>query len=395
MECPHIPELNYGEFSKRLHDKVAAWRIPITGSIDVTARCDLRCAHCYINLPPGDRQARERELAYRELCGILDQIVAQGCLWLLFTGGEPFLRPDFLDIYAYAKRKGLLLTLFTNGTNLSPHIADHLAEWRPFAIEITLYGRTEETYERVTGMPGSYARCMRGIELLLERKLPLKLKSMVMTLNRHEVWDMKAYAEGLGLDFRFDPVLNLRLDRDRKPAQLRIPADEVVALDVADEKRLKGWREFCGKFWGPPTETEYLYNCGAGVNTFHIDPYGQLSACIMARVPAYDLRRGSFREGWDYLMPRVRMQKRTRIAPCQHCDLLSLCGQCPGWAQMESGDPEEPVLYLCDIAHLRAEGFGLNRTKRTGVSHEQQGQGKENQQEALSQAAAGGGATDA
>lgn len=362
MECPQIPVTGYGEFSRRLHEKMHGQRIPITGSIELTARCNLRCVHCYINLPVGDRQARERELSSREFCDVLDQIVDEGCLWLLVTGGEPLIRSDLLDIYTHAKKKGLLITLFTNGTTITPRIADHLAEWRPFAVEITLYGRTQETYERVTGVSGSYKRCMRGIELLLERNLPVKVKSMVMTLNRHEVWDMKAFAEGLGVEFRFDPVLNVRLDGDRKPATFRISAEEVVALDLADEKRGKSWREFCDKFWGPPVHPEYLYHCGAGVGTFHVDSYGQLSVCMMSRLPSYHLRQGTFREGWYEFVPHVLAQKRSRETPCQSCELIALCGQCPGWAQMESGEQEDPVEYLCQIAHLRAEAFGLNRS---------------------------------
>lgn len=364
MECPHIPELSYRKFSKRLHDKVVARRIPITGSIEVTARCNLRCAHCYINLPANDQEVQAQELSAAELHHILDQVVDEGCLWLLLTGGEPFLRPDFLDIYTYANQKGLLVTLFTNGTTLTSRIADHLAEWCPFAIEITLYGHTQKTYERVTGVPGSYSRCMKGIELLLERKLPLKLKTMVMSLNKHEVWDMQAYAEGLGVDFHFDPELNARLDGDCKPSEFRISPQEVVELELADEKQSKSWREFCSKFWGPPLQPENLYQCSAGVGTFHLDPYGRLSACIMSRLPSYDLRQGTFREGWHEFMPKVRMKKRTRTVPCQHCDLISLCSQCPGWAQMEHGDQEKPLAHLCEIAHLRAEAFGLKVERR-------------------------------
>ncbi len=366
MECPYIPITSYGEFSKSLHDKVASQRIPITGSIEVTARCNLHCAHCYINLPADDRDARERELSYQELCDLLDQIVDEGCLWLLLTGGDPFIRPDFLDIYTYAKKKGLLITIFTNGTTITPRIADHLAEWRPFAVEITLYGRTQETYERVTGVPGSYERCIRGIELLMERKLSLKLKSVIMTLNKHEVWDMEAYAEGLDVGFRFDPVLNVRLDGDQKPAKFRIPPEEVVALDLADEKRMKSWREFCDKFRGSPPHPEYLYQCGAGLRTFHIDPYGQLSACMMSRVSSYNLRQGRFREGWHEFIARVRAQKWSRETPCKSCELISLCSQCPGWAWMETGDQEALVNYLCQIAHARAEAFGLNARQKGG-----------------------------
>ncbi len=377
MDCQHIPVTGYADFSKRLHNRCGGRNIPLTGSIEVTARCNLRCAHCYINLPAGDRDARERELSSREICNLLDQIVDEGCLWLLMTGGESFIRPDFTDIYTYAKKKGLLVTIFTNGTTITPAIADHLAEWQPFVLEISLYGQTQETYERVTGIPGSYDACMRGIDLLMERNLPLKLKAMVLTLNKHEIWEMKAFAEGLGLDFRFDPVLNLRTDGGRSTAELRIPAQEAVALDLADEKRLEGWREFCDRFLGAPSRPEFLYQCGAGVETFHIDPYGRMSACMMARVPTHDLRDGTFHDGWQNLMPRVRMQRRTRKTPCENCELISLCGQCPGWALMENGDQETPVEYLCQIAHLRATAFGFKN--KTGGNDEKNNRNREEQ----------------
>jgi MoaA/NifB/PqqE/SkfB family radical SAM enzyme len=113
----------------------------------------------------------ERELTCQEFCNILDQIVDEGCLWLLLTGGEPFIRSDFIDIYTHAKKKGFLITLFSNGTTITPRIADYLADWRPFSLEISLYGSTQETYERITGITGSHSRCMHGIELLLEHNI--------------------------------------------------------------------------------------------------------------------------------------------------------------------------------------------------------------------------------
>jgi len=362
MDCPHIPELGYGEFSKRLHHKVAGQRIPIVGSLELTFRCNLRCVHCYV--AHGHRGIPGRqELTRAEICDILGQVVDEGCLWLLLTGGEPLLRPDFLDIYTYAKRKGLILTLFTNGTLLTPPMVDHLAEWRPFVVEITLYGRTQETYERVTGVPGSHARCMRGIDLLLDRGIPLKLKTMLMTLNQHEVWDMKAYADSLGVDFRFDPLLNAGLDGSLAPTQFRLAPEEAVAFDLADAKRMEHWRRFCDRFIGAPPDPESLYICGAGLSSFHVGPYGELSACMTARQPGYDLRGGSFRQGWREFIPQVRAQKRTRETACARCDLISLCGQCPGWSQLEYGDQERPVAYLCAVAHRRAQAFGLETSE--------------------------------
>jgi len=371
MECSHVPITNYGEFSKRLHDKAAGKRIPIKGSIELTARCNLNCSHCYINLPADNKDAIESELSRKELYYLLDQIVNEGCLWLLITGGEPFIRPDLIDIYTYAKKKGLLVSLFTNGTFVTPSVADHLAKYPPFVVEITLYGSTKETYERVTGVTGSYERCMRGIELLLERKIPLKLKTMVLTINRHEIQEIKSYSEGLGIDFRFDPILNLRLNGDHGPAKFRISPEEVVKLEMADEKMMKAWQNICERSLGPPHRKEYLYRCGAGKGMFHVDPYGKLSACMMSRAPNFDLRQGTFHKGWHDFMPKVRAQKWLQKAPCKSCDIIFLCGQCPGIAQNETGDQEIPVEYLCQIAHMRAATFGLYKTKKEETDYEE------------------------
>ena len=133
-----------------------------------------------------------------------------------------------------------------------------------------------------------------------------------------------------------------------------------MALDLTDDMRVDEWRKFSEKFWGPPPKPEYLYQCGAGSSFFHIDPQGQLSVCMTARSPSYDLRQGTFHDGWNDFIPQVLEQKWTSQSPCKSCDLIALCGQCPGWAQMESGDQQAPVAYLCQIAHQRAEAFGLN-----------------------------------
>jgi len=135
----------YEAWSLRLHKNGVARRTPLNGTIEVTRRCNLSCAHCYTNLPVGARKAKERELSTKEHSRLIDEMAESGCLWLLFTGGEIFVREDFLDIYSHAKERGLIVTLFTNGTLITPEIADYLAEWRPFSIEVTLYGRTRET----------------------------------------------------------------------------------------------------------------------------------------------------------------------------------------------------------------------------------------------------------
>src|SRR6266702_4788824 len=118
--------LSYGTFSETVHRQARAARAPLNATIEVTRRCPLVCAHCYNNLPMGDRKAQLAELTLDEHRRLLDQMAEAGCLWLLYTGGEIFARRDFLDIYTHAKRNGFIITLYTNGTLIDERVADHL-----------------------------------------------------------------------------------------------------------------------------------------------------------------------------------------------------------------------------------------------------------------------------
>jgi len=253
--------------------------------------------------------------------------------------------------------------LFTNGTLITPQIADYLVDWRPFAIEITLYGRTKETYERLTGIPGSYDRCLRGIRLLTERSLPLKLKTVGVTINKHEIWAMKQFAEEeLGLEFKFDSMINARIDCSQSPLAVRLTPEEIVELDLQDPERASEWKtmqEYFGRPMLPPERNEEVYHCGGGISSFAVDPEGKMTICVLSHRDTYDLRTGSFREGWDSFLFKVREKKITRITKCTACGIKAMCTMCPANGELEHGDPEEPVDYFCHVTHLRAHALDL------------------------------------
>jgi len=265
--------ISYGEFSLALHEHFGDKRAPIDVTLEVTRRCPLECQHCYNNLAMGDLAARNRELSKEEYFALLTDLADMGVIWLLFTGGEIFARKDFLEIYTFAKQKGFLITLFTNGILINEKTADYLREFPPFAIEITLYGRTKETYEALTQHPGSYDRCLRGIRLLLDRGLPLKLKTVATMVNRHEVASMKDFAEQeLGVEFKFDALMSPRIDCSQSPLAVRVSTEDVVALDmhwpkVANEHRKGLAREIAN----PPAHSGTVYSCGGGLKSFAIE----------------------------------------------------------------------------------------------------------------------------
>jgi radical SAM protein with 4Fe4S-binding SPASM domain len=349
---------SYASFSLAMNRRVAENRAPAHGTIEVTRRCPLQCAHCYNNLPLGDSQAKNSELTLAEHKRLIDQITEMGCLWLLYTGGEIFARKDFLDIYTYAKKSGLIITLFTNGTLITPKIIEHLLKYRPFSIEITLYGRTREVYERLTGIPGSYDRCINGIRLIKESGLSLKLKTVAVSINKHELWEMKRFSEEeLGIEFKFDAMMNPRIDCSQSPLEVRLSAEEIVELDLKDARRVNAWREFAEKYNGPVPrrDKDNIYHCGGGLTSFAIDPYGGMSICVLSQRDIYDLRQGTFKEGWESFLQKVRNRKRTLATKCVDCQIKPMCGMCPANGELENGNAEMPVDFLCHAAHLRAK----------------------------------------
>jgi MoaA/NifB/PqqE/SkfB family radical SAM enzyme len=346
----NLPESTFQRIEKMAIDK----RIPIYGSIEITDRCNLQCVQCYI--PMRNRKAATDGLTYNETTILLDQIAQEGCLFLLITGGEPLLRKDFLDIYAYAKKSGFIINLFTNGTLLTPEIADFLEEWPPNVVEITLYGSTKETYERVTGVPGSFERCRMGINLLIERDVALNLKTTLTTLNKHELWDMKQIAMRLGLRYRFDGVLVPSLDHSKAPCDFRLSPEEIVKLDLIDDQRNVGWKEVVSKYNRRLIPEDSFYRCGAGVYSFHINSRGMLDMCIASQALSYDLRHGPFEKGWKRLC-EIHSRKPSSKYVCGECDKAFLCTNCPPRAWIENRDEEAVVEYYCRIANLRAGEF--------------------------------------
>ncbi len=356
-----MEQLTYGAFSTALHERQAGQRVPVQVSIEVTRRCPLECLHCYNNLPMADMEAKRRELSKEEHFRVLDELVDMGCFWILYTGGEIFARKDFLEIYTYAKQKGFLITLFTNGTIMTEEIADYLAEWPPFAIEITLYGRTRETYEALTAVPGSYDRCLRGIKLLKERRLPLKLKTVATSINKHEVLAMRQFAEELGVEFKCDGQINPRIDCSQSPLATRLAPEEVVALDMTDPKVVEEYRKLAERdLHAPPnlSQVETVYLCGGGVNSFALNAYGEVGICVISQQDTFGIRGSSVKAVWEESLLQLRNRKRSRVTKCVQCRIQSLCAMCPANGELENGDKESPVDFLCEVAHLRAVVVG-------------------------------------
>jgi radical SAM protein with 4Fe4S-binding SPASM domain len=202
---------------------------------------------------------------------------------------------------------------------------------------------------------------MKGIQLLIVRGLPLKLKTMALSVNKDEIWEIKRFAEEeLGVGFRFDPMVNPRLDYSQNPLAVRLTPQEVVRLDLQDSRRLADWRVLAERSKGPVHPNGELYNCKAGITGFAIDPYGKMGVCLLTQSDRCELRKGSFRDGWENFLLKVRRKEITRQTKCVRCAIKALCGMCPPSSALENRDPEEPPDFYCHVAHLRVMVLGLS-----------------------------------
>ena len=335
-------------FWRELSRTVQAQRIPFSGSLALTHHCNLACVHCYA------REGKDHppEPPTRRWLEIMDEIRDAGCLYLLLTGGEPLFRGDFSRIYTHAKRSGFLTTVFTNATLVDAKILDLFTDLPPYLVEVSLYGASPRVHDRITGVPGSFERARRGIDALLERGINLRLKSVLMTLNFDDFPALEALSRRLGVKFRFDPALFPLFSGDKTPLDLRVEPRRAVEREMSDPARREEWLGFLAQFDGPVGD-DGLYNCGSGVNTFHVDAAGWLYPCLMVRDPRYSLVSGSFRKGWAGAFNDFRRSEPPRDMPCRDCDRKLLCGYCPGFFAMETDSEYTPSKYICDIGTYR------------------------------------------
>ena len=323
---------------------------------ELTNHCNLKCVHCY--LAPDAR----RELTTLEIHSLLDQLQAEGFLWLTLSGGEPLLRRDFSEIYRYAHDRGFLINVFTNGTRIKPDVVDLFRKYAPHMVEITLNGITAETFERVTAVPGSFAECLSGIRSLHAAGTRLILKSNGMTINIHEILEVKRFAQSLpGVQFKFDSVLMPRRDHDLAPTKLRLKPAQLMALYEEDQAMKREIQEACGNVLDEPPLADKAFTCRAAKTKFHISAWGDLHPCSTVRPIRVSLREFPLKEAIPRLAEMVEAVEMPKESKCSGCKIFSQCASCPGLAHLERRSHVLPVEDHCESAHT------LVRTYAPGI----------------------------
>ncbi len=353
-----------------LWEKLENKRVLTSFDLEITSRCSNNCTHCYINLPAGDKEAKAKELSLIELENIADQAVELGALWCLISGGEPLLREDFSDIYLMLKRKGLLVSVFTSATLITPDHIELFKKYPPREIEVTVYGVTEDTYEKISRVKGSYKKFINGLDLLLDSGLRVRLKTMALRSNLHEFGEIAEFCrEKTGDYYKFDPLLHLRYDfdetRNEEIRRERLTPEEIVKLEQDDPERSANIDKNCDHFIFNTNEhrnCDHLFHCGAGQSSFTVSPDGFFRLCSSLWYPdfIYDLKKGSLKDAWENFVPKVldtRSVNPEFHSKCHSCNIINLCLWCPAHTYLETGSIDKWVDNFCEVAHAREAGI--------------------------------------
>ena len=296
---------------------------PVRTRVELTYGCNLRCVHCY-----NPTHQAKNELGTDEVKRVLRELMEAGCLWVSFTGGELFSRRDVCELVQFAQDLGLVVTLVTNATLVTPTLADQLRGLQPYQIEISIYGATASVYEAVTGVRGSFAKFVRGVDLLIDRGLEIMIKPVLMTLNVHEQEAMIHFAASRGVRFRVCTEIHPRVNGDPAPLAYRLAPDQQFEIwkSLSGEaiRRQSPLDGAAGGIEKGCATAGALFDCLCGKSGACVTPYGEMNLCTSISFPRYDVRQGSVAEGWKTLVQTVAGVSAGPAYECGTCNVSAL-----------------------------------------------------------------------
>lgn len=344
---------------RRLFDMAKKQRSPISGSIELLPLCNMNCDMCYVRLSTEEMKQKGRMRTADEWLALAQQMKAAGTLFLLLTGGEPLIYPDFKRLYLSLKDMGMILTVNTNATLIDEEWAAFFGEHKPRRINVTLYGANEETYANLCHYPGGFERTLRGVRLLRQNGVDVRLGFSVTKENAPHIERMHEIAAELDVPVNVDPYM-LPATREReKPfdQQARLLPEEAGRIQVDAVRRKTEGQDFreharqvlaaLAQIAQGPRQDACMH-CLAGRCSFTINWQGKMRPCVILGEPEADVFEQGFAAAWDDIRRSVS-EIRTSEA-CAACVLRPICQTCAASALYETGSFDGKPEYLCRMS---------------------------------------------
>lgn len=337
--------------------KSASVYSPANGSIELLPLCNMNCDMCYVHLTKKQLdEAGGRIHTGKEWLEIGKQMVENGTLFLLLTGGEPLLHPDFKEIYLGLKKMGIIITINTNATLIDESWIEFFKQHKPRRINITLYGSSNETYERLCHYKNGFDKVINAIKLLQEADIPFKVGFSLARNNQEDAGKVLTLMREMDIPTTFDTYM-LPATRERKlpyneqarlgPVEAALTfAHNLDCLDTEEnveeyvDKQLKMVEDFV-----PGEEHEGVMQCMAGRCSYTVNWQGEMHPCVILTSPSANVFEVGFKGAWDVI--KDGCSKVRLYSGCSVCKLSPICRTCAASHLLESGSYSGKPEYMC------------------------------------------------
>ncbi len=348
--------------SDYLHKKASANAVPLSGCFELSPVCNFRCKMCYVRKTNEQICKEGKKLIDRPTwISLAKQCREAGTLYLLLTGGEPFLYPEFKELYRQLHEMGFLLSANTNASMIDGETIKWLKNYAPTRMNVTLYGASAETYGRICGNPDGYERAMRGIRLLLDAGIPVVLNASMIPENAADIEEIVRIGKDLGVNTRISTYMFPPIRRDKEETDSRFTPEVSARMFIRKSRCQFSRQTLCDMFkkqtersaddWG--VQLDHI-RCRAGRSSFWVSWTGEMAACGLLDFPGVQRPfEEPFLDCWKRLTHDVRSM--TVLSQCRECELREICNPCAATVYAECGDVNGKPEYLCRMAECIKE----------------------------------------
>lgn len=354
----------------RILEKASRARIPIMCSFELLPTCNLKCKMCYVRKTPEEVRAGGGLKNADWWLALAKEGCKHGLLYPLLTGGEPFLHPEFDRILSGMLDMGLQVSINTNGTMIDEKWADFLREHPPIRVNLTLYGASEEAYQRLCGSGEAFKRVRRAVALLKERGIRLKFNASITPDNVADLPAMIAYASEQECPIQVATYMFPPLRRDstlvgqndrlspEDAALARVTADYLQNEPLWFVTQAERYRNFVPleqEPWNMGIAPAQGMRCRAGLSSFWVDWQGNFLNCGMYGSVKLPAESADFPQMWKQL---VEQTAAVRYQPaCFGCPNRPLCHPCIAMIRNECGAHEGRPEYMCRMNQALAKYY--------------------------------------
>lgn len=346
--------------SDYLYRKASAQKVPLMGTFELSPVCNFSCKMCYVRKTPEQIRSEGKALIpWQKWLELAKACCEEGMLFLLLTGGEPFLYPGFQELYEHLHDMGIVLYINTNGTMINEHTVQWLKKRAPGRVNITLYGASRETYRRICGQADGYDRAVRAIHLLKDAGIPVVINASMIPENAEDLESIMETGKSLNINTRVATYMFPPLRRDKEESDSRFTPEESAAVYLRKLRYMmqpEEYRQFLRRNetqlessdhddWG---NHEEFMSCRAGRSTFWVNWEGNMTACGMVDFPMKTQPfQEAFRDSWSKLTDRVR--NTPVLKGCAECSKRDICKPCVAMIYGETGSVDKKSPYMCQL----------------------------------------------